>query len=99
MELPWSPFVDIKECDENKQNCKVDGLNVEMLEIISKMFNFTFTIDMEPDGNWATVPITGSYYDANATFGVMLIANLCNKLSYLSFNFTGSNGQSDPWGV
>ena len=42
------------------------------MNALSKMYNFTWTVEKEPNDDWGTVPKTGTHEDDNATFGGVL---------------------------
>ena len=69
--LSWPPWLSVYDCNENK-GCKTRGLLAELNDIVKEMFNFTYVVDKEPGDFWGSTPITGTYYDDNATFGGVL---------------------------
>ncbi len=48
--------------------CKTRGLIKDVLNIIGDWYNFTVQYDLEPNGKWGTLPVTGLWTDDNATF-------------------------------
>ncbi len=44
----------------------------DFIDIVTAMFNMTFTCNNDPLGDWGTTPKTGSWYDKNATFSGVL---------------------------
>ena len=66
--LDWTPYIKIIECRDYK-NCHAEGILVDLMRIWSRMYNFTYIIDMQPDKIWGTVPMNGSSWDnCNGTF-------------------------------
>ena len=51
------------------QNCKqCAGILDSFLDTLRNMFNMTFSCNRDPQNNWGVNPLTGSWYDPNATF-------------------------------
>ncbi len=44
----------------------------DFLDVISDMFNITFTCNKDPLNDWGTGPKTGTWFDKNATFSGVL---------------------------
>ena len=70
--LPWRPYMDMYECNDNKQHCRSQGAIPDVFEQLGRMFNFTWRYDVEPSSKWGVVPVTGTWQDPNATFEGML---------------------------
>ena len=45
------------------------GMIVDILDTLGEMYNFTWTLDMEKDGDWGAEPKTGEVGWTNATWG------------------------------
>ena len=50
--LPYPPYLGVGDCKNGNMNCKTYGSVPDILDEISSMFNFTWTCDREPDGDW-----------------------------------------------
>ncbi len=71
--LPYEPYLFLGECEPV---CKeASGLTFDILEAVALEANFTFTIRLEPSGDWGAAPdpINGSFNDSfGSVFGSVL---------------------------
>ena len=75
--LSWAPYFELEDCKGNNKNCRGFGYLADMMNIFGRRFNFTWSCDAEPEGNWGgSRPITGPR-NASGSFGGVfgLIAN------------------------
>lgn len=63
--LSWKPWLEIYDCMEDGE-CKRKGIVEDLVKNLEKMFNFT-VVSYMADG-WGSSPLTGTFYDDNATF-------------------------------
>ena len=50
--ISWTPYLIIQDCDEYDRNCQCDGILPELMNVLSRILNFTWSCEKEPDGNW-----------------------------------------------
>ncbi len=56
--LTWRPwFVMDQDCQETETPCRHSGVLSEMMDVMGKMYNFTWSATPEPDGNWGVSPL------------------------------------------
>ncbi len=56
-DFPWVYFV---PCPHQPTiACNFSGGDISILDVLTKMFNFTVEIHFQKDGNWGTLPVTG----------------------------------------
>ena len=75
--LSWAPYFELEECKGKNKNCRGSGYLADMINIFGRRFNFTWSCDAEPEGNWGgSRPIIGPR-NASGSFGGVfgLIAN------------------------
>ena len=71
LDLDWEPYVRIVDCDNNK-GCKVNGFNIDMVDLIAGQLNFTYESTKEPNGEWGYEMLDGTAASINANWsGVM----------------------------
>ena len=60
--LPWMPFIGLASCNEKGRSCKSYGILVDMIEMWSKDFNFTWDVFAGyPSGDWGMAPVSGKF--------------------------------------
>ena len=64
--LPFYPYLEIFRCQTNKTSCQTQGALHDAFQILQAMFNFTLRVDQED--NWGSVPQNGSYEEGNPVF-------------------------------
>ena len=42
------------------------------MDNLADSYNFTWTVEADPNYDWGTTPVSGTYYDDNATFSGVL---------------------------
>ena len=51
--LPWYPYFQLKRCKgKNGTNCNGEGYLADVMDIMGKRLNFSWSCDAEPNGNW-----------------------------------------------
>ncbi len=51
------------DCDNSSRLCRHEGVLTEVMDVLAGMFNFTYTVDADPGGDWGVVPVRGSFED------------------------------------
>ena len=70
--LTWAPYLTIERCNEQGSDCAVnDGYLMDYMNILANRFNFTFTSDKEPNGDWGILPQSGPFNLSGQWDGVM----------------------------
>ena len=70
--LTWAPYLTVGGCNEQGINCAVnDGYLGDYMDILADQFNFTFTSDKEPNGDWGIMPKSGPFNLSGDWGGVM----------------------------
>ena len=70
--LTWSPYLTVDECNEKGEDCAVNsGFFVDAMNELSKKFNFTFTSDRDPNGDWGVLPKSGPFNRSGEWGGVL----------------------------
>lgn len=69
--LSWSPYLNLKDCDDEGENCKSSGFLIDYANLIGRLFNFTVVSTQDKDGNWGVVPISGPFNASGTWGGVM----------------------------
>ena len=58
--LPWPPYIlSMDDCRDGHKDCKAVGPLMEIMDILGELYNFTTSVDRDPDKNWGTKPVTG----------------------------------------
>ena len=57
--LPWDPIITYTKCDNKGRNCDSYGVLVNLIEMWSKDYNFTWDIFTGYDNDWGTIPKSG----------------------------------------
>ena len=58
--LSYIPVI-VQDCrQDGHQDCQVDGSITDMFRAIQGRYNFTYTIDREPNDNWGLSPTQGN---------------------------------------
>ena len=50
--LPWMPYIDLTGCNEQGQNCNMNGIFKDIFVLLQNIFNFTLIVDKEPTNTW-----------------------------------------------
>ena len=94
--LSWYPYFQLKDCKgKNYTNCGGEGYLADIMNIMGKRLNFTWSCDAEPDGNWGHLEsISGPKNASGAWGGVMgLVTNgsypLCVSAWYHLYHRNG----------
>ena len=66
--LPWPPWLELFECKSNGEDCESKGTLKIIIDNIAGMFNFTWSVDSEPIGDWGMLPKGSGWSDKNARF-------------------------------
>ena len=53
--LSFDPYVMLRNCNHNGENCRMAGILADLMEIMGKFLNFSWTSHKQPDGNWGSV--------------------------------------------
>ena len=70
--LTWAPYLTVEGCNEQGINCAVnDGYLIDYINILADQFNFTFSSDKEPNGDWGIMPQSGPFNLSGEWGGVM----------------------------
>ena len=88
--LSWAPYFKLNECkSQNKTNCKGIGYLADVMNILGKRFNFTWSCDAESTGNWGHAePISGPR-NVNGSWGGVfgLVTNGTYPLSISAWTY------------
>ena len=70
--LSWAPYFELNGCKgKNNTNCKGVGYLADIMNILAKRFNFTWSCDAEPNGIWGNnEPISGPWNASGSWDGV-----------------------------
>ena len=85
--LSWLPYFELSDCKGiNNTNCSGVGYFADVMNILGARFNFTWSCDAEPNGNWGIEqPISGPRNASGSWGGVFgLVANGSYPLSSMS---------------
>jgi len=64
IQLGWSPFSIVEDCDSEGRQCKnVRGVVPDLVKSLSEKFNFTWSSTKDPNGDWGTLPKDESPFD------------------------------------
>ena len=66
--LNWKPWLEIDSCIDTLKYCETSGILPDILNLLGSIYNFTWTVDREPSGNWGTMPKEGTWQAENLTF-------------------------------
>ncbi|TRY67601.1 hypothetical protein TCAL_05368 [Tigriopus californicus] len=69
--LSWSPYLNLKDCDQQGDNCSSSGFLVDYANLIGRLFNFTVVSTQDKDLNWGVVPISGPFNSSGTWGGTM----------------------------
>jgi hypothetical protein len=59
--LSQAPYLHLEECDKDGKNCKQqDGYLKDYTDFIAQKLNFTYEQHSDIDGDWGTLPISGT---------------------------------------
>ena len=59
--LPWPPYVrSMDSCRNGFKDCEAAGPLMEIMGLLGELYNFTSSVDRDPDNNWGTKPVTGT---------------------------------------
>ena len=63
------------------------GILADLLDTLATSYNFTWSLDADPDGNWGVQPLSGQSDWENATWGGNLGAVSLLVFSFAKFSF------------
>ena len=94
--LSFAPFFKIENCQEGRKNCTTRGIITDIMDEVSKMYNFTWFCDKPPSGNWGhyvsskienkTIGVTGLI--ATNQYEMALSTWMKNEERVAAFDFT-----------
>ena len=68
----WEPYLTIEGCNEDGINCSVhEGYIADFVNILAERFNFTYSSEKEPNGNWGILPKSGPFNLSGEWDGVL----------------------------
>ena len=60
--LTYEPFLKMTGCKSQFRECHGFGFTFDLMEILAKRFNFTWSLDKQADGNWGSIPDNGEKF-------------------------------------
>ncbi len=58
------------DCGNSSRLCRHEGVLSEVMDVLAGMFNFTYTVDADPGGDWGVVPVKGSFEDEGSPLSI-----------------------------
>ena len=71
MSLPWSPYLIQGNCKGDGMTCHNEGYLIDIVEMASMLFNFTYVSLRDPDNDWGVTQKSGPYNRSGVWGGVM----------------------------
>ena len=69
--LSWAPYFSINNCDDNGQNCELEGFLSDFMDAVCQIVNCTWTSYAPVSGSWGVRPISGPYNKSGVWGGAM----------------------------
>ena len=66
--LTWEPWLTLRNCIGDEKNCDSFGILTDTMNILSGMYNFSWTVDRDKNGLWGSSPVSGSWSDISQGF-------------------------------
>lgn len=88
--LSWPPYFSIEDCDSNGKHCmNQNGFLADVWDIFGSLFNFTWSSDKEPNGDWGMSPKNGGPYNLSSQWGGVMGSLVMEKvnMALLSRNY------------
>ena len=68
--LPWWPYLELNNCTgKNKTKCHGEGYLADIMDIMGSRLNFTWSCDIEPNGNWGHLETISGPKNASGFWG------------------------------
>ena len=68
--LPWWPYLELNNCTgKNKTKCHGEGYLADIMDIMGRRLNFTWSCDIEPNGNWGHLETISGPKNASGFWG------------------------------
>jgi hypothetical protein len=86
LSLTWAPYFTLQDCDENGKNCMSQtGFIADVMDVLGSQFNFTWSSDKEPNGDWGLKTKNGGPYNRSAQWGGVMGALINDEVFLIIF--------------